>query len=223
MDQKIAGSLSETFPSVADKLAKMRSHPGEYAVEVQGVKIAVLPDVWSPAYDWTSSFFVEKLPDLHGRSFLDIGCGTGVIACFAARAGANRVTGVDINPEAARNCALNFAQLGVQNGDAYTIEKFEDIIGGHDVIAWNAPHHDASPEGMLDRSAVDEGFAAIRAFFGAIGAHLNQGGLLLFGFSKAGDLALIESLIRDNHFKIRTEHSDFRQGYDCLIYELEKK
>ena len=66
---------------------------------VQELDLEVFPGVFHPKYFGSSSIlagFVSSLP-LRGKTFLEVGCGTGVVALCAARAGAE-VTAVDINP-----------------------------------------------------------------------------------------------------------------------------
>ncbi len=64
--------------------------------------------------------------ELAGKSVLDMGAGTGVLAILAARRGANPVTAVDIDPWSAENCRENAERNGVPRieailGDAATI------------------------------------------------------------------------------------------------------
>ena len=54
---------------------------------VAKLAIVVLPHVWSPAYDWSSAFYADNLPDLQNRDFLEIGCGHG---CAINRSGVCR-------------------------------------------------------------------------------------------------------------------------------------
>jgi ribosomal protein L11 methyltransferase len=51
---------------------------------------------------------------LQGRSVLDYGCGSGILAIAAARLGAARVVGVDIDPEAVNATATNAQANGVR-------------------------------------------------------------------------------------------------------------
>lgn len=48
-----------------------------------------------------------------GESVLDYGCGSGILAIAAARLGASRVVGVDIDPQAVQAAADNAARNGV--------------------------------------------------------------------------------------------------------------
>ena len=69
-----------------------------------------------------------------GEAVLDVGCGTGVVAVTAARAGA-RVSGLDLTPEliavARDNAALAGVQVDLREGDAEAL-PFED--GAFDVV-----------------------------------------------------------------------------------------
>lgn len=62
---------------------------------------------------------------VRGRTVLDLGTGSGLVAIAAARAGAARVVAVDIDPLAEAACALNAAE----NGVAIDIRR-EDLVGG---------------------------------------------------------------------------------------------
>jgi release factor glutamine methyltransferase len=210
-------SLHSTTPGA---LAKMRSHKAPYETDVLGVRILVLPNVWSPAYDWSSLFYVENLPQVNGLDFLEIGCGTGVVSVHAARAGVGRIVAVDVNPEAVRNTKLNFERFGVDNGDAFQSDGFSNVTGAFDVVTWNAPYHGARPADMLERGCTDEDYRDIRTFFHEVSSHLKPGGLVVFGFSQSGDLPLIERLIGESGFRVRRRLSDWRQDYNCILFDL---
>src|SRR5262245_29793863 len=75
---------------------------------VEGFDLEVFPGVFHPKYFGSSTIlgrFVSQLP-LTGKSFLEIGCGSGIVALCAARQGAT-VTAVDINPDAVRCTIAN--------------------------------------------------------------------------------------------------------------------
>lgn len=210
-------TLHSTTPGA---LAQMRSHQGPYDAEVLGLPIQVLPNVWSPAYDWSSLFYVENMLNVKGLEFLEIGCGSGVISVFAGRNGAKRVVAVDVNPEAVRNTQLNFERFGIANGEAFLSDGFSNVNGKFDVVTWNAPYHGNRPADMLERGCADDDYRDIRRFFREAYAYLKPGGVVVFGFSESGDLPLIESLIIENGFRIKRKLSDWRQDYNCMLFDL---
>jgi 2-polyprenyl-3-methyl-5-hydroxy-6-metoxy-1,4-benzoquinol methylase len=87
------------------------------------------------------------VPDLRGRSFLDIGCGSGLSALAAIRSGA-RVTAFDYDPEAVAatrellgRWAPADAEWKVLNGSALDRE-FVVGLGHHDIVhSWGVLHH----------------------------------------------------------------------------------
>lgn len=219
-DQGAGGTEYKLHYTTPTALERMRSHWAPYETDVRGLNILVLPGVWSPAYDWSSLFYVENLVDVNGLDCLEIGCGTGVISLHAARTGARRVVAVDINPEAVTNTRLNFERSGVTNGEVFQSDGFDSVTGSYDVVIWNAPYHGARPADMLERACTDEEYRDIRSFFRCVAHYLKPGGTVLFGFSESGDLLLIEKLIAEAGFRVKRKLSEWRHGYNCILFEL---
>lgn len=200
----------------------MRSHLTPYETSFAGLPLLVLPGVWSPAYDWSSSFYVDNLPALAQRDVLEIGSGCGVLSVFASRLGAKSVVAVDINPAAVQNTLANFSRFGIRDARAFRSDCFENVSGTFDTVIWNAPFHGAPAADLLERACADPDYAGVRAFFRSVDAHLRDGGNILFGFSESGDLALVERLISGSGFKVVRRLSEWRQGYNCILFELER-
>src|SRR5438876_2907468 len=92
---------------------------------VEGFELDVFPMVFHPRYFGSSAIlakFVSSLA-LSGKSFLDVGCGSGLIAMCAARGGAE-VVAVDINAEAVRctlaNAEQHELQMKVRQSDLFS-------------------------------------------------------------------------------------------------------
>src|SRR5438046_3007737 len=77
-------------------------------IELDGFAMTIPPTVFHPKYFGTSRIlgrYIASL-DLHGKTALDMGAGSGLIALQASRAGAT-VTAVDVNPAAVESAMKN--------------------------------------------------------------------------------------------------------------------
>jgi ribosomal protein L11 methyltransferase len=88
-------------------------------------------------HETTSSIIAELLEaDLQGKSVLDMGCGTSILAILASMRGANRVTAIDIDDWCVNNSRDNIAlnhrdNITVELGDARILagrEPFDVVI-----------------------------------------------------------------------------------------------
>ena len=85
-------------------------------------------------YHETTSMMIDALltRDLTGKTVLDMGCGTGVLAIFACKQGAARVVAVDIDEKSVantiENAAGNQVTIDVRLGDSVPNEPFHLIM-----------------------------------------------------------------------------------------------
>jgi SAM-dependent methyltransferase len=85
---------------------------------------------------------------LRGRSFLDVGSGTGMFSIAAAQLDASETLGLDVNPtcvEVAKRNAANFIRVGKRPGfELISILEGQKIeaLGLFDIVyAWGSLHH----------------------------------------------------------------------------------
>lgn len=137
----------------------------------------------------TTSLMVEMLAtmDLEGKTVLDMGCGTGVLAILAKKMGASEVTAIDNDEWAYNNAVENMARnkvkkVVVKQGDSalLTGQKFDIIIANinRNVLLADIPVYAAS---------------------------LNKGGILMMSGFYSEDLNMIKE--RCKQFKFKFERS----------------
>lgn len=181
-----------------DLFEKVRSHTEPYDVEINGIKIVVYPNVFSPMYFNDSEWFSTELSKIVGynKTLLEIGSGTGIIGLFCARAGA-KVTATDINPSAVENTKSNFEKynlpLKVYLGDLYSPLSQDEKF---DYIFWNHPYNRGTnpSEELLLKSGFDYKYTSLEGYIKGAHLHLNNGGHLLLGTSSFADSGSIQVL-----------------------------
>jgi release factor glutamine methyltransferase len=194
-EELLNGSQQDTFP---------------YDMEVLGVPITVLADVFSPKYLVGAEPFTRMLAFTPGIEFLEIGPGTGAIALQAALAGARRVVAIDINPAAVANTQANIDRHGVgdrmevREGDIFDALRPDERF---DLIFWNVPfayvERDVQPT-PLQRSTLDPGYEATRRYIQQGRGFLRPGGRLILGFSSViGRFELVQRFAEEAGLEAR--------------------
>lgn len=187
--------------------------------DVNGTKIVIHPNVYPPGTDtYLMAGTVRIQP---GQTALDIGTGTGAIACKLALEGASYVLGVDLNPRAVKNAQenkelLNLSKVTFKQGDI-----FEGIDEEFDVITFNPPYTDRKPNDDIDICFFDKDHEALRRFFSELGRHLKPGGRAYIAWSNFGTAGLLPKLAAEHGFDIKLAGQDVGgRGYVFYVYEL---
>src|SRR5690242_2119540 len=90
----------------------------------------------------------EKLGSLQGKTFLDIGCGSGLFSLSAAKLGASRIVSIDFDPQSVA-CARELKRRYFPAMDSWEIaqgsvldDAFLATLGTFDVVyIWGVAHH----------------------------------------------------------------------------------
>ena len=119
--------------------------------QYQGINLRIIPGVFHPGFFFSTQFllkYIKHLP-LNGRSFLELGAGSGLISFYANLKGA-KVTASDISTNVIQNIAFNQLKNGVNfeviHSDLFTEfgdRKFEMIL-------INPPYFKRNPKSEAD-------------------------------------------------------------------------
>src|SRR5262249_47640698 len=87
-----------------------------------------------------------RAEDITGKSFLDIGCGSGLHALAAAQLGAGRILAIDLDPEsvATATTVLSNSNLAVPwRTEVNSVFELDPIrLGTFDIVySWGVLHH----------------------------------------------------------------------------------
>lgn len=167
-------------------------------MDILGGAITILPHVYVPSDQSVPAMFVEYRHLMEGRSVLDVGAGTGVLALLAARLGASKVIGIDSNPYAVENARINVERLGMTRiveirGPA---DLFDSVQGEtFDTILFNAPWIQGEPQTLYDTANYDPGYRVLDCFLQSAPEYLASGGAILLQYSNISQRKGEDSII----------------------------
>jgi len=178
--------------------------------------ITIRPHVYVPADQSVPAMFLECAELIRGKSVLDMGTGTGVLALLAARMGAAGVVATDSNPKAVANARLNAQKLGLED----TVEVrgpadlFDSVAGEtFDVILFNAPWIQGEPQTAYDTANYDPGYRVLDGFIRSAPEHLAPGGAVLLQYSNVSQrmgedsIERLHGVLRANGLRVASERS----------------
>jgi release factor glutamine methyltransferase len=192
-----------------------------------GFRFVVPPTVFHPSLFKTGEYFAGFIGglDLRGRNVADIGTGSGILSLAAARAGANRVVALDINPNAARAANQNAHINGL--GDR-VVGVCSNLMSGlaarplFDVIVSNPPYFPGEPRDLADRAwHSGPSHRDIVELFIQARQRLAPSGRIYVLFSTRVDLGFLRTLMEQAGLRSRlaSERSILIDTF--VIYELE--
>ncbi len=196
------------------------------AARAAGFRFVLRPSVFHPRYFLTSEYFaafIDRL-DLTGKSVAEVGTGSGILSLAAARAGAERVVAIDINPNAALSAADN---AGLNNLADRVFPVCSNLLSGiaarplFDVILSSPPSFAGEPRDVADRAwHAGPAYRDIAALFTQARERLKPGGRFYVLLSSDSDLGCLGQLIAAAGFNARPveERSILIESF--ILYEL---
>ena len=170
-----------------------------------GVDVIVAPQMsFGTGHHATTHLMTARLLSLplQGQNVLDMGCGTGVLALVAARAGAGSILGIDIEHDAVQNSQDNHAL----NADLATSDM--------NFVQGDGSACDDMPDGAWDVVCANIHKNVLVADMTSYARTLKKGGhLLLSGFFE-GDVPALEASVHAAGMEVLGV--DVRDGWACM-------
>lgn len=213
--------LGRLFHPVLLRLWLRFARDRELVTTIDGLRLVVLPSVFHPRFFGSSKIFADYLRtrDLGGKSFLDLGTGSGILGLVASREGAT-VTAVDVNPQAVECARRNAAQAGMAM--ECTVSDLFAAVGEarFDIVAWNPPFFPKAARNAAEAALfAGENYATIRRFAREVRAHLAPGGCVLLILSEDLDLVTWRVIFEDQGFRLATRFERSWGGEKMIVIE----
>jgi release factor glutamine methyltransferase len=165
------------------------------------------PTTYEPRED--SFLMLEALAGLSLRELrvLDMGTGSGILAAYCARRGAD-VTASDIDNEAIKALRLTSDRMGISI-KLITCDLFSKIQERFDIVVFNPPY---LPSSMIDDRTTDggkRGIEVINRFLNELPQHLSENGRGMLVLSSLNDPECLMMRYPSLSFKTLRERSLF--------------
>lgn len=188
-----------------------------------GMRMEVPAGVFHPGLYFSTPVLTDYLKTivLKNKTVLDMGCGSGMLALFAAKCGA-QVTAVDINPEAVavtqRNAAINALKIAIFESDLFGNIPSDSIF---DYMLVNPPYFAAAPRNMAGRAFfAGAQLEYFRDFFSGAAQHLAPGGSILMVLGSGCDMDSISAFAGQAGFHIATLREIPHWGRSITLWQI---
>jgi release factor glutamine methyltransferase len=209
--------VGKTYKPLLEKyLAKTRIYHYGYII------LEIPPEVFHPRFFFSTKLLLSYLSgmELEGKSFLELGAGSGLISVYATKQRAN-VTATDINPIAVKtlvkNRLLNKVSFEIIQSDLF------DEVGNRqfDIIAINPPYYRKKPSSPADYAwyCGEEGEYFDR-LFQSLKDHVNSNSFVAMVLCDGCDLEMIRSLAKRNKVVMRPVYRKKNLLEENVIYQL---
>jgi len=193
----------------------------ERRVKVDGFDLIIPPGVFHPDLFLSTRLLAEHVGGLPlgGKTFLDLGTGSGRIALTAARAGAI-ATASDVNPAAVESVRQNAARNELRL-TAVLSDQFNALPGHFDVIAINPPYYDRDPSTLAEHAFLaGEGLRYFVRLFPDLADRIRKGSEVFMVLSEDLDLERVRSMARTSGLELRRFRSRRRWAETTTVFHI---
>jgi release factor glutamine methyltransferase len=190
--------------------------------QYNGIKLIIPPEVFHPGFFFSTKLLLKYLDQypLKGKTFLELGAGSGLIAISAAKKGAE-VTATDINPVAVdflkKNCEANNVWMNIILSDL-----FQNIPSQHfDFIAINPPYYKKQPHIYKDYSwYCGENGEYFQTMFASLADYMHPDSTALMILCEGCDVEMIKTIAGKNGFYLDLVYSKQNLFEKDFIFQI---
>ncbi|CAN5829372.1 hypothetical protein BH11BAC4_BH11BAC4_07170 [soil metagenome] len=220
MNSVLKHIVSRTYkPLLVKYLSKTRIY------RYKDIALQISPQVFHPGFFFSTQLllqYIEKLP-LKGKKFLELGCGSGLIATVAAKHGAS-VIATDINPVAVeflkKNSRQNRVVIEILHSDLYKNIPLQHF----DIIAINPPYYKKKPQTTKDHAwFCGENGEYFSGLFAELENYITSYSLILMVIFDGCNMDMINGFASQHGFILTCVHSRKNILEKNFIFKIEKK
>lgn len=186
----------------------------------KNISVLVEPGVFPPFLTLSTRILLDFINsiDISGRTFLELGCGSGVVSILAAKKGAI-VTASDINQIALDSLQKNAAGNEVELTIVYS-DLFANLKNQHfDYIVINPPYYPKNPQSVAEQAwFCGEKFEYFEMLFGQLRPYLTGETYLIL--SEDCEIESIKSVAAKNKIKFELALETKSAGERNFIFRL---
>jgi release factor glutamine methyltransferase len=190
----------------------------------QGIEVMVDPSVFPPQLTLSTKIllnFISEL-DIKNKTFLELGCGSGIISLYARKKGA-KVTATDINEMALKNLReaayKNDLELEVIHSDLF--DQLSDRSFDHIII--NPPYYPKDPKNIKEMAwFCGADFEYFKRLFSQLPKFLSEANQTFIILSEDCDLQRIDKNARENRITLKEVQRIKKLGEINYIYSTNR-
>jgi len=194
--------------------------PRKYAY--QGIEVLVHPDVFPPHLTLSTKILLDFISEKNilNKTFLELGCGSGIISLFASKKGA-KVTASDINKKALEYLAKASEENKLKVTCVYS-NLLENLQEKHfDYIIINPPYYPKQPKNTKEEAwYCGEDFEYFKNLFEQLPEFISEENNTYMILSEDCEIKKIKSIALSKHIVLNKIYKTKKLGEENYIYQL---
>ncbi len=188
----------------------------------QGIQVLVHPEVFPPHLTLSTKILLDFIAelDLSKKSFLELGCGSGIISLFA-RSKEATVTASDINKTALENLKKASEENNLEVDCVYS-NLFENLQNKNfDYILINPPYYPKQPKNVKEQAwFCGDDFQYFKNLFNQLPPYINKKNQAYMILSEDCEFKTISEIASGNKLNLKATFETSKMGEKNTIYQI---